>query len=84
MKRFYEVYKDEGIGAMLEKLREWIGIDECEWRDIVRKLVLVYNIKSVYLEYKYGLRRIPRNVIVREINDNHAVRDLSEYIPNAV
>jgi len=85
LKRFYEVYKSKGIGEMLERVREHLGIEDVAWKFVVRRLVLVYNIRSVWLEYKYGLKKIPKRTIIAGINDRSSVmRDLFEYIPVSI
>ena len=80
LRRFFEAYRDEGIGALLDRLKEWLGIDEGCWRRIVKKLVLAFGVRSVYLEYKYRLKKVPRGVVIEGVNDSRS-RSIDSYIP---
>ena len=81
LKKFYEIYRNNGVAAMLEKIKEWLGISGELWRYIVRKLVVVYNLKLGILEYKYGLRKIPKNVIIKGVNDRCCEYSIEKFIP---
>lgn len=81
LKKFYEIYRNNGIVAMLEKIREWLGINGELWRYIIRKLVMVYNLKLGILEYKYGLRRNPKNIIIKGVNDRCCEYSIEKFMP---
>jgi len=82
LKRFYYAFRKDGADIMLEEVKAWLGIGEDEWRVVVRRLVLYYGVRSLFLEFKYGLREIPRNTIIEGVNDwRYRLRsDLTKYV----
>jgi len=79
LKRFYYVFRKDGVGIMLEEVKTWLGIGEDDWMRVVRKLIFVYSIRSPFLEFRYGLRKISKNVVIKGINDWKYKSNLSKY-----
>jgi len=79
LKRFYYVFRDEGVGEMLERVKSWLNIADDDWSYVVRRLILHYGVRSLFLEFKYGLRKIPKGVIIRGINDWRDRANLTKY-----
>jgi len=79
LKRFYRVFKGGGVDEMLEAVKSSLGIGDDDWGRVVRRLA-VCGVRSLFLEYKYKLRKVPKGVVIVGVNDWRNRADLTKYL----